>query len=190
MKLYSLFSGETVMTGFTLTFSKSDFASETSSFFDASSTRLKGDIDQRLDERTTIKLGYSYIRNDNAVAEGSDYAYRSHQLNLRLERRFKNAIMGNIGYGYTVTRYLNRDSSTNFFQFRKNGTHNLSVGLSYWMSRKIRLYSNYAYVKNVSNLEVNRTLTREEFEEGQRLQTNSLGAFEKHTITTGFNLLF
>ncbi len=189
-QIYKLFSEDAVMTGFTFNLSQTTLVTESSTFFNASTLRLGGDIEQNIDARTTIKLGYSHIRNDNTDVEGSDYAYRSHQLNLRFEHRFLNSITGNLGYGYTITRYLNRDSSTGFSQFRKNGTHNFSAGLAYWVSRKIRLFANYDYVKKSSNLAVKSTLTREEFEEGQRFQSASLGGAEAHSLTSGLNLLF
>ncbi len=188
-KLYDIFSDEKVMTGFTLTSSKTNFDSASNNLFSALSYRLGGDISQNLDERSTVKLGYSYVRNDNTEILASDYAYRSHQLNLRLERRFKSGITGNVGYGYTISRYVNRDSFLQ--QYRKNSTHNLSGGVAYWMSRKIRLFANYAYVKTSSNLDITTTITGDQFfNQGLRAQSTSLGGSNRNSITAGFNLLF
>ncbi len=189
-KLYDLFSGDKVMTGFTLSLSQTDFVSDTNNLFSSESLRLGGDISQNISDRMNVKLGYSYNRNDNTKIEASDYAYRSHQLNLRLEHRFKSGMTGNIGYGYTLTRYVNRDSYTNFLGYRKNSTHNFSAGLAYWMSRKIRIFTSYAYVRTVSNLGIRTTLTQAEFDDGFLLQSTSLTGSKRNALTVGFNLLF
>jgi len=189
-KLTDFFSDERVMTGFTVSLSQAKFDAVVNPIFNSLSYRLTGTLDQRVGDRSSMKVGYTYVSNDNKELEGSDYAYNSHQLTMNLEHSFKNRITGNINYGYTATYYLNRDSSSVFTTFRENDTHNLSAGLAYWVGRKIRLSVNYAYVRNNSNLAVKRTLTREEFEEGQRQQSNSLGGYSRHTLTTGFNLLF
>ncbi len=187
-KIYDIFSDEKVMTGFTLTSSKTNFDSESDSLFSALSYNLGADISQSLDERSNVKLGYSYVRNDNAEVLASDYAYRSHQLNLRLERRFESGITGNVGYGYTIRRYVNRDSFVQ--QYRKNNTHNLSGGVAYWVGRKIRLFANYAYSKSTSNLDITTSLTRDQFfNQGLRPQSTSLTGSDRNSITAGFNLL-
>jgi len=190
IKLYNIFSGEKIMTDFSLSLSQSLFDSATNSFFSSESLRLSADINQSIDKSTTARLGYNYVINDNTEVGASDYAYRSHQLNLRLERRFESGVTGNISYGYTLTSYVNRDSFTNFLAYRKNGTHNLSGGLNYWMSRKIRLFANYAYVKSISNLGITTSLTSEEISAGRQFQSTSLAGFERNAITAGFNLLF
>ncbi|GEM_PF-1501176 len=189
-KLYDLFSGDEVMTGFTLSLSQTDFISDTNSIFSSELLRLGSDISQNISDRMNVKLGYNYVRNDNTEIEASDYAYRSHQLNLRFEHRFKSGMTGNVGYGYTLTRYVNRDSYTNFLGYRKNTTHNLSAGLAYWTSRKIRLFVNYAYVKIFSNLGIRTTLTQEEFNAGLLIQSTSLTGSTRNALTVGFNLLF
>ncbi len=188
-RLYDLFSEEKVMTGFTVTLSQTSFDSISNPLFSSESLRLGGDINQRIDERTTVKLGYSYTRNDNVEINASDYAYRNHQLNLRFERRFSSGITANVGYGYTMSRYLNRDSFTNFQSYRKNSIHNISGGGAYWVSRKIRLFVNYAYVKTISNLGIRTTITLDEFNAGLRTQSTSLAGSERNAITVGFNLL-
>ena len=189
-KLYNLFSAEEVMTGFTLSLSQTNFVSDTNSIFSSESLLLGGDISQNISNRMNVKLGYRYTRNDNTEVEASDYAYRSHQLNLRFEHRFNGGVTGSLGYGYTITRYLNRDSFIDFRGYRKNTTHNLSAGLSYWSSRKIRLFVNYAYVKIFSNLGIRTTLTQEEFNAGLLIQSTSLVGSTRNALTVGFNLLF
>ncbi len=189
-KLFDPFSDEKIMTGFTVSASLANFDSATNKIFSSESLRLGGDISQSISDRTSVRLSYNHVRNDNTEIEASDYAYRSHQLNMRFDHRFNNGITGNVSYGYTITRYENRDSFTNFLGYRKNSTHNLSGGVSYWMSRKVRVFANYAYVKSISNLGVITTLTNEEFLAGLRFQSTSLAGSERNALTTGFNLLF
>lgn len=189
-KLFDPFSDEKIMTGFTVSVSQANFDSATNNFFSSETLRLGGDISQSITDQTSVRLGYNHVRNDNTEVEASDYAYRSHQLNVRFDHRFMSGITGNLSYGYTLTRYVNRDSFTDFLGYRKNSTHNLSGGVAYWMSRKVRLFANYAYVKSISNLGIITTLTNQELLDGLRFQSTSLTGSERNAITAGFNLLF
>lgn len=189
-KLFKPFSGETEMAGITLSLSRANFVSESSRVFNSLSYRLSGTVEQRLTDISSVRLGYNYVRNNNTHEDGSDYAYHSHQATMRLERRFEGGYTGDVSYGYTLSNYLNRDSFTLFKRFRKNQAHNISAGIAYWLGRKARLSARYTRTKVSSNLGVKQTLTFAEFEEGQRIQSNSLGGSESENFTVGFHFFF
>ncbi|VAW86878.1 hypothetical protein MNBD_GAMMA17-759 [hydrothermal vent metagenome] len=189
-KIYNFWSEEEIITGFTLSFSQTNFDSQTNSFFSSESYRLGFDINQRFDERSTITLGYSYLINNNVEDNASDYAYQNHGLRLRFDRRLPSAISFNVSYAYSLQDYDNRDSFTGFRAYRRQNTHNISTGLNYWLSRKIRLYANYTFVKTISNLGIRTVLTQELVDAGIRdLQSTSLAGSERNSITVGVNIL-
>jgi len=188
-KIYDLFSEEGIMTSFTLSFSQTNFDSRTNSTFSSESYRLGFDINQRFDDRSTITLGYSYRLNDNVEPAGSDYAYQNHGLRLSFNRQLPGAISVNMSYVYSLQNYDNLDSFTEFRAYRRQNSHNLSTGLNYWLSRKVRFYANYTFVKTISNLGIRTSITRAEFNAGFRTQSTSLLGSESNSITVGINIL-
>ncbi len=189
-KIYNLWSKEEIITGFTFSFSQTNFDSQTNSIFSSESYRLGFDINQRFDERSTITLGYSYLINNNVEANASDYAYQNHGLRLRFDRQLPGAISVNVSYAYSLQDYDNLDSFTEFKAYRRQNTHNISTGMNYWLSRKIRFYANYTFVKTISNLGIRTALTQELVDAGIRdLQSTSLAGSERNSITVGVNIL-
>ena len=188
-KIYGLFSEEEIMTGFTFSLSQTNFESLSNSIFSSTSYRLGADIDQRFDDRSTIRLGYSYLINNNIEERASDYAYSNHRLSLRLDRQYQGGLSANVSYAYAISYYDNLDSFTEFQAYRQQTSHNISSGLTYWLSRKIRLFANYAYIKTISNLGIRTTLTQETFRAGFLTQSTSLAGSTRNAITVGINIL-
>ncbi|MBL1259708.1 MAG: tetratricopeptide repeat protein [Thiotrichaceae bacterium] len=177
-KIYDFWSEEKIITGFTFSFSQTNFDSRTNSTFSSESYRLGVDINQRFDDRSTITLGYSYLINNNIEASASDYAYQNHGLKLGFNRRLPNAISVNMSYGYSLQDYDNLDSFTEFKAYRRQNSHNISTGMNYWLNRKIRFYANYTFVKIISNLGID-----------VRTQSTSLAGSGRNSITVGVNIL-
>jgi len=177
-KIYDLFSEEKIMTGFTFSFSQTNFDSVTNSIFSSESYRLGIDINQRFDDRSTISVGYNYLINNNVEVRASDYAYRNHRLNLRLNRQFQGGFSANASYAYSISHYVNLDSYTDFQAYRRLTAHNISTGLAYWLSRKMRLFANYTFIKTTSNLGID-----------ARRQSTSLAGSNRNSITVGINIL-
>ena len=188
-KIYDLFSEEEIMTGFTLSFSQTNFDSITNSTFSSESYRLGGDINQRFDDRSTISVGYNYLINNNVEERASDYAYRNHRLNVRFDRQFQGGFSANASYAYSISHYVNLDSFTDFQAFRRLTSHNISTGLTYWLSRKMRLFANYTFIKTTSNLGIRTSITVSEFRDGLQLQSTSLAGSDRNSITVGINIL-
>ncbi len=188
-KIYDFFSEEKIITGFTFSFSQTNFDSITNSIFSTESYRLGADINQRFDDRSTITVGYSYLINDNVEAIASDYAYRNHRLNFRFNRQYQGGFSANMSYAYSLSNYDNLDTFTNLQAYRRQTGHTLSGGFAYWISRKIRFFGNYSFIKTISNLGIRTTLTQEAFDAGFRIQSTSLAGAERNSITVGVNIL-
>jgi len=188
-KIYDLFSEDKIMTGFTFSFSQTRFDSITNSVFSSESYRLGADINQRFDDRSTISVGYSYLINKNIEAIASDYAYRNHRLNLRFNRQYRGGFSVNMSYSYSLNNYENLDTFTDLQAYRRQTAHTLSSGFSYWISRKMRFFGNYSFIKTISNLGIRTTLTQEAFDAGFRTQSTSLAGAERNSITIGINIL-
>jgi len=188
-KIYDLFSEEKVMTGFTYSFSQTKFESITNSTFSSESYRLGADVNQRFDDRSTISIGYNYTINNGLEASASDYEYRNHRLNVRLDRQFLGGFSANASYAYSVSNYVNLDSYTDFQAYRRLTAHNISTGLAYWLSRKMRLFANYTFIKTTSNLGIRTSITVSEFRAGIRTQSTSLAGSDRNSITVGINIL-
>jgi len=188
-KIYDLFSEEKIMTGFTYSFSQTKFESITNSIFSSESYRLGADINQRFGDRSTISVGYNYLINNGLEARASDYEYRNHRLNLRIDRQFFGGLSANASYAYSVSNYVNLDSYTEFQAYRRLTSHNISTGLAYWLSRKMRLFANYTFIKTTSNLGIRTSITLSEFRAGLQTQSTSLAGSDRNSITVGINIL-
>jgi len=164
------------------------FQSTSSAFFDARTLSLSGEIAQPVADRSMAHLRYTFVRNNNSELVGSDYAYRSHAIGLRLERGYLRTGVVNIQYRLTRLDYLHPDSSTRFTRHRHNLRQTVTVGTSYGLDEALSVFANASWEINDSNLPVGFVLNTEDVIEGQ--QSSSLGDYRRGTIGAGIRLDF
>lgn len=181
-------TGEHVPTDLQLDASLTEFQSTSSTFFDARTLSISGEIGQPVGDRTMAHLRYNYVKNNNIELIGSDYAYRSHGLSVRLERGFLDSGVFNIQYRFLFLDYLHADSSTRFTRQRHNTRHSLSLGTNYAIDSALSLFANASWEINDSNLPVGFIINAEDIIEGQ--QSSSLSDYERGTIGVGIRLTF
>ncbi len=186
--LLRLATGERVPTNLQLDASLTEFQSTSSAFFDARTLSLSGEIAQPVADRSMAHLRYTYVKNNNSELVGSDYAYRSHSIGLRLERGYLRAGVVNLQYRFTLLDYLHRDSSTRFTRRRRNTRQSLTIGTSYAVDEALSVFANASWELNDSNLPVGLILNTEDIIEGQ--QSSSLGDYRRGTIGAGVRLDF
>jgi hypothetical protein len=135
----------------------------------------------------TVRLGYTYVLNENKELIGSDYAYTSHGLSAGLDRLMSWGTV-NMNLGVTWLDYTNADSFSQFTEYRKNTRTNLVLGATYRYRPDINLFATFAWTNNESNLPVGFILDSEDIIEGQ--QSSSLSDYRRSLLTTGINLRF
>ena len=119
-------------------------------------------------------------------AIGTDYAFRGHGLNLRLERGIAPGLVATGSYGVTLINYKNPDSVTLFTKRRHNVLQSLALGLTYYFHPKMRAFLNVSYINNNSDLPVGYILSAEDVIEG--LQSASLGDYSSTVVSAGISL--
>lgn len=186
--LLALSVSEKVPTDVQADFSYTRFNSTSSPFFSDWTVSGRLNLGQPLWQRGMGHIGYNYVRNNNLELIGSDYAYRSHGITLRLEQGWGDRGVMNMQYGFTLFNYLNKDSFSRFTRTRRNTRHTFSVGANYGFERGINLFANLTYETNRSNLPVGVIINAEDIIEGQ--QSSSLSDYERATLNFGVNLSF
>lgn len=179
--------GETVSSGLSFNLSYSDFDSSSSPFFSSYTTAGGVSISQPATSTDTLRMGYTYVINDNKELVGSDYAYTSHALSAGLEH-FMPWGSVNLTLGFAIFDYSNLDSFSQFTSRRRNIRNNLALGLTYRYRPDISLFASLAWTDNRSNLPVGFILNSEDIIEGQ--QSSSLSDYRRELLTTGINLRF
>lgn len=188
VKLPNLFRrGELVSSGVTLNLSYSDFDSSSSPFFSSYTTAGGLTISQPATGFDTVRLGYTYVVNDNKELVGSDYAYSSHGMSAGLDHVMPWGGI-NLTLGFTVFDYANLDSFSQFTDRRRNVRTNVALGLNYRYKPDISLFASLAWTDNRSNLPVGFILNSEDIIEGQ--QSSSLSDYSRTLLATGVNLRF
>ena len=71
-----------------------------------------------------------------------------------------------------------------------NKFHSLSFGLNYNVNETLRLYCNYIYQRNNSNLPTGFILSTENVSTAIGIQSPSLGDYHKYGIAAGLSLNF
>ncbi len=188
MKLPNLLRrGEVVSSGLSFNLSYSDFDSSSSPFFSSYTTAGGVSVSQPATSTDTLRLGYTYVLNENQELVGSDYAYTSHALSAGLEH-FMPWGSASLTLGYSTFNYSNMDSFSQFTSRRRNVRNNLALGLTYRYRPDISLFASFAWTDNRSNLPVGFILNSEDIIEGQ--QSSSLSDYRRGLLTTGINLRF
>lgn len=167
--------------------SYTDFDSRASEFFSSYSTAAGVSLVQPVTDRHQMRLGYTFVNNENKELVGSDYAYRSHGVNLGVDRRMPWGST-NLNYGFTFYNYTNLDSFSGFTEKRRNTRHNLALGATYRFRPRFNFFATLSWTRNHSNLPVGFILSTEDVIEGQ--QSSSLSDFTRTMLTTGINVAF
>jgi tetratricopeptide (TPR) repeat protein len=180
-------AGNRVPSSVTLSLSYSDFDSSSSPFFSSYTSAAGVAVSQPVTSLNTVRLGYSYVHNENKELVGSDYAYSSHGLSAGLDH-FMPWGSVNLNLGLTLFNYANLDSFSQFTERRRNVRSNLALGATYRYRPDINLFATLAWTDNRSNLPVGFILNSEDIIEGQ--QSSSLSDYRRTVLTTGINLRF
>lgn len=180
-------AGNRISSSVSLNLSYSDFEAASSPFFSSYTTAAGAAISQPVTSRDTLRVGYSYVVNENQELVGSDYAYTSHGLSAGIDR-FMPWGSVNLNLGLTLFDYANLDSFSQFTERRRNVRSNLALGTTYRYRPDISLFATLAWTENRSNLPVGFILNSEDIIEGQ--QSSSLSDYRRTVLTTGVNLRF
>ncbi len=179
---------ERVPTDVQVDLSYTRFNSTSSPFFSARTVSAGVNLGQPLWQRGMGHIGYNYVKNNNLELIGSDYAYRSHGVTMRLEQGWGDRGVVNMQYGFTLFNYTNADSFSRFTRTRRITKHTVSIGTSYGFKRGVNLFGNLIYESNRANLPVGFIVNAEDIIEGQ--QSSSLSDYERATLNVGVNLSF
>jgi len=185
-QLFHLGEGNRVLTNLSVTGSYSDFESLASRFFSAYVYTAAFGFNQPVAERTALGLSYSYTLSENKYVEGSDYAYRSHNISVQAERGIAAGVVINAGCSLSLIDYLYPDSVSNYTRFRKNVSGTAYTGIAYQFHPAIRLFANLSWTSNSTNLPVGDILNAQDVVEGQ--QSPVLGDYKRIMLTTGVSM--
>ena len=86
--------------------------------------------------------------------------------------------------------YKHPDSVTRFTKLRVNKFQSLSTTLNYSVNDSMRLYLNFMYQRNSSNLPTGFILSVEDASTLVGIQSASLGDYHKYNITAGVAVNF
>lgn len=173
-----------------LTFGARRFKSASSPILDATNTTFGATLNQSLGNGWRWAGGYTLTSNENLENLGSDLAYNSHALALQLSKVVAAGLSVNGGYTFSMADYVNPDSATLFTKFRKNLTHYLSGGATYYISSNLRLYANLSWQLNESNLPTGFILSPEDVGTAVGIQSSSLGDYRNISVSAGAALSF
>ncbi len=171
-----------------LSLSRQVFKSASSPLFDARTTAAGLFLGQSLGGGLSWELTYGYTVNANSRPEGSDFAYRAHDLGLRLRRGLAAGVSGSVGYALSFRRYTNPDSVTRFTRRRVNLLQTFSLGLSFFPREGLSLFASYTFQQNDSNLPTGLILSPEDVGVAIGLQSPSLGDYRRQFLNVGLSL--
>ncbi len=167
------------------------FSSNTSPFFDADTLSLSLDVQDRLSSDKVISYGYTLTDNINNLDLGEDYAYVSHKVNGRFNKRFESGLNGYIDAAGTYYFYKNNDSFANFFgvlEARQNINIALTVGFSYSYTNRINFSGNYRFINQESSLPLGVVFNSLQAAVGRH--SASLGSYQKSTLGVSARISF
>ncbi|MGE0373245.1 MAG: tetratricopeptide repeat protein [Gammaproteobacteria bacterium] len=173
-----------------LTFGARKFESATSPILNSLNLSFGATLSQTLGNSWRWSGGYTLTSNENADNFSSDQAYVSHGLALQLSKVVAPGLSVNGGYNFSLADYVNPDSATLFTEFRRNFTHNLSTGATYFVSSKLRLFANLSWQLNESNLPTGFILSPEDVGTAVGIQSSSLGDYMNVSLSAGAGLSF
>ncbi|RMD80163.1 MAG: tetratricopeptide repeat protein [Gammaproteobacteria bacterium] len=171
-----------------LNLSRQVFKSASSPLFDARTGTGGLFLSQSLGGSLSWELSYGYTVNTNSRPEGNDFAYRGHDLGLRLRRGLATRLSASLGYTASYRRYSHPDSATRFTRRRVNLLQSASLGLSFFPREGLSLFLSYSYQQNDSNLPTGLILSPQDVGVAIGLQSPSLGDYRRQFLSLGLSL--
>ena len=133
-----------------------------------------------------LNAGYDYSLNLNAHEVGRDNAYSRHAISTGVSFSLIPGWMASLSYNLAYTAYSNPDSGANNGQYRRSLTNMLSLSLSHYISRQVRVFAGYSWTYNRANLPININLSDVE----RISQSSSLADYSTQSLTFGLGLSF
>lgn len=177
-------------------------ATQTSPFFDADTLSLSLSLNRLFAEGMPLGLSYTLTDNMNNQLLGEDYAYFSHGVTARLDKRLgsSNKLSVYSDGGFTYYFYKNPDSSTLSTgpKYRRNWSLSLRFGGNYQFSGNFSLSASYMYMLQRSNLPLGFIYDPTQIIEGNPnrfqgavgIQSNSLGSYQRQVVNVGIRYSF
>jgi lipopolysaccharide assembly outer membrane protein LptD (OstA) len=167
------------------------FKSVSSPAFDANSWSFSTLLNQALGQGWSWSLSYSLRNNENTDSRGDDFAYLGHTGNIQVTKALGPGWSTTGGYGLTFLDYKHPASVSVEGEQRQNIQHSLSMSMSYFINRKLRVFGSYSYQIQDSNLPVIAIIPTEDAAINQIIGTSpSLGDFQRHNISVGMGINF
>ena len=166
------------------------FRSATSPAYDANNYSIGVLLNQAVARGWSWTGSYTYTNNQNIGSIGNDFAYSSHGINYQLSKTITPKLSANGGYGFMYSAYMHPDSVTKFTAYRINKFNSLSAGLNYIVNENMRLFCNYSYQLNNSNLPTGYILSARDASTLVGVQSPSLGDYHKYVLAAGISLNF
>lgn len=173
-------------------------ATQSSPFFDASSLSLNLYINSQFAEGMPLGYGYTFTDNRNNQPLGADYAYYSHALSGRLDKRLAGRISVFVDGSTTLYIYKNLDSSTLLTgpKRRINLGVMLRLGGNYQWTESFSVNAGYSAMYQRSNLPLGFVYDPTQIVEGSlysgavAFQSSSLGGYKRQGLNIGVRYSF
>ena len=165
-----------------------NFKSQTSPLYNANSYSLGLLLNQGSMSGWSWVGNYTYTVNNNVNQLGNDFAYTSHGVNFQLSKSIMPKLNMSGSYGFIYSKYTHPDSVTKFTKFRINKLTIVSAGMNYSVNDDLKLYFNFSYQRNNSNLPTGFILSVEDASTLVGVQSPSLGDYHKYQVMAGVSL--
>ncbi len=162
------------------------YISVTNPLFSSNTYKAQLNLSLRTDSGYGINLGYDYSRNLNVHEVGNDNAYSRHGISGSISFAIVPGWMSSLSYSLSYTAYSNPDSVSKDGQYRRSLTNMLSISLSHYISRQVRVFGGYSWTYNRANLPINIDLSDVE----RISQSSSLADYSSQSLTLGLGLSF
>lgn len=173
-------------------------ATETSPFFDADTLSFNLYTNRQFAEGMPLGYGYTFTDNSNNKPLGADYAYYSHALSGRLDKRLGGKVSVYVDGSATLYIYKNIDSSTLLTNptRRINLSTMLRLGGNYQWTESFSINASYMAMIQRSNLPLGIVYDPMQIVEGINFsgavarQSSSLGSYERQSFNIGMRYSF
>ncbi|MBI3773686.1 MAG: tetratricopeptide repeat protein [Gammaproteobacteria bacterium] len=173
-------------------------ATQTSPFFDADTLSLNLYINRQFAEGMPFGYGYTFTDNKNNQPLGADYAYYSHALSGRLDKRLGGKVSVFTDGSATLYVYKNLDSSTLLTgpKRRINLATMVRLGGNYQWTESFSVNVSYMALIQRSNLPLGIVYDPTQIVEGiiysgaVARQSNSLGGYTRQAFNIGVRYTF
>lgn len=175
-------------TGYQTNFSYRGFGSQQNPFFDANTYTLGISANTLGEHGLPLSYGYTLAINQNLKRQGNDYAYVSHAVNGRIDKRLADKWSGYLSGNMNLYLYTNPDSYANFQKKRVNLSLGTAVGVSYRYDSALTFSGSYDYSIQRSSLPLGFVYNQLQIIEG--IQSSSLGSYTRNSINLSVRYSF